>query len=178
MHFLSFDSVPDRMWGPRLSLYPNYFSSWVGSRFIVQTWPDLTKLIIDLARNSLDFRRDQRGGGKERWQRGEFRGPAVSRYPQPADCKSVRPSGYFHLFITLLQGVIIFVVLCCKKTILRKLEKKFNFKASRQDSMTSHLTQVISLCIHLRFSEGHLVWWYKATWLQWPQWMCFDSGIL
>merc|ERR1719412_2720873 len=43
--------------------------------------------------------------------------------------------------LNLLTGVIIFLVLCCKKTILRKLEKKFNFKASRQDSMASHLTQ-------------------------------------
>jgi len=42
--------------------------------------------------------------------------------------------------LNLLTGVIIFVVLCCKKTILRKLERKF-FKASRQDSLASHLTQ-------------------------------------
>lgn len=43
--------------------------------------------------------------------------------------------------LNLLQGFITFIVLCCKKSILRKLEKKFNFKAARQDSLNSRVTQ-------------------------------------
>merc|ERR1719242_1507222 len=43
--------------------------------------------------------------------------------------------------LNLLQGFITFIVLCCKKSILRKLEKKFNFKAARQDSLNSRATQ-------------------------------------
>jgi len=43
--------------------------------------------------------------------------------------------------LNLLQGFITFIVLCCKKSILRKLKRKFNLRASRQDSVTSRLTQ-------------------------------------
>ena len=50
----------------------------------------------------------------------------------------------FH-YIDKFQGFITFIVLCCKKSILRKLEKKFNFKAARQDSLNSRVTQVKSI---------------------------------
>merc|ERR1712073_113181 len=43
--------------------------------------------------------------------------------------------------LNLLSGVIIFIVLCCKKVVVRKLLKKLDLNSTRQDSMQSEKTQ-------------------------------------
>jgi len=43
--------------------------------------------------------------------------------------------------LNLFTGVIIFIVLCCKKTIFRKVKNRIKVSPSRQNSVQSQKTQ-------------------------------------